>query len=482
MEIFLQIFEALSRLLFVFALGWFMITNLQYFHYRFDRFIFHHTKPMWLIAYIVLPITLFYLAGNFYWIIFYFIFLPTLLLWHKKLDKKLVVTARVKRFFALLMGFAVVLELFYFIGDHDGGKGVLIPLIFALAASHLLENSLRGYYKNKAKNRLLKRDDLIVIALTASYGKTSIKHFLYELLRKDFNVYATPGNVNTDLGIAADINNSLPQDAKIYIVEAGARQKSDILDIVLLTNPHYAILGKVGAQHIEYFKTIENIQSTKREILVSPRMISAVVHESAGVKPNESVQILHDSQITNVHADLNGTEWDLTLENGTIHFKTAVLGSFNALNISLAFLMASALGVDQEKLLRTIETLQNFNHRLQPIRTLHKLIIDDSYNGNLEGMFAAFELAKTYNGRKVVVTPGLVESDEASNIALAHKINEIFDLCLITGTLNADLLAAHIDHPKRKRVFDKRGLETILAKETRTGDLILFANDAPSFV
>ena len=82
----------------------------------------------------------------------------------------------------------------------------------------------------------------------------------------------------------------------------------------------------------------------------------------------------------------------------------------------------------------------------------------------------------------MVVTPGLVESDEASNIALAHKINEIFDLCLITGTLNADLLAAHIDHPKRKRVFDKRGLETILAKETRTGDLILFANDAPSFV
>jgi UDP-N-acetylmuramoyl-tripeptide--D-alanyl-D-alanine ligase len=170
------------------------------------------------------------------------------------------------------------------------------------------------------------------------------------------------------------------------------------------------------------------------------------------------------------------------LNNRPIHLKTPVLGAFNALNISLAFLLAKEMGIEEGTIVSAITKLKSFEHRLQPIKTSYKLIIDDSYNGNLEGMIAACDLAATYEGRKVIVTPGIIESSKESNITLAKKINEVFDLALITGTLNADILAAHIDHHKRKRVFDKRGLETILAKESRTGDLVLFANDAPSFV
>ncbi|GHS88619.1 UDP-N-acetylmuramoyl-tripeptide--D-alanyl-D-alanine ligase [Campylobacterota bacterium] len=491
MQMAATIFEAVSRVFFVLALSWYLITNLQWFSYRFDRLVFHHTKPLWNLGYFVLPIALYYSAaafdGRIFWVFFYFLYIPTLFLWYRKLDKKLVITARVKRFFALILFAAIAFEMACgFILEKSGAGGILFSLIAAIAASQILENFMRSRFKAIAKKKLISRREkgLITIALTASYGKTSLKHFLAKILAAKFSVYFTPGNVNTDLGIAADINNKLPNDAQIYIIEAGARERGDILTIANMCEPEYVIIGKVGKQHIEYFGSIEEIQKTKRELLSSPRMSCAVVHESAGAVDENSGEIatLHDEQISNIKATLEGTEWDLEIADRKIHIKTAVLGSFNAINISLAFLMARELGIDEKESLNAIEKLQNYDHRLQPIKTANKFILDDSYNGNLEGMIASIELCKNYDGRRVIVTPGIVESDDESNILLAQKINEVFDLVLITGALNAPTLCEHIDRNKRKRIFDKRDLETILAAETRAGDLILFANDAPSYV
>jgi UDP-N-acetylmuramoyl-tripeptide--D-alanyl-D-alanine ligase len=478
----MTVFELISRLLFVFALAWFVMTNLQYYGYRFDRLFFHHTKPKWLLFYLIVPILLYHIGGSYFWIFFYCIYLPLLIVWHSKLDKKLVITARVKRFLVLLTLSSSAFEAVYVLSEIQGSKEILASLIFSFCVSHIMETFIRTRFKKTAHKKLIDNKSLTVVALTASYGKTSIKHFLRDILSTSFRVYTTPGNVNTDIGICADINNNLPNDTDIYIVEAGARERGDILTIALLAEPHYVIVGKTGEQHIEYFKTTENIQSTKRELLVSPRMKKGIVHESTGVKPNDEIIILKDEDIKNVSATFEGTEWELMLNNRPIHLKTPVLGAFNALNISLAFLLAKEMGVKERSIVDAIAKLKNFEHRLQPIRTPYKLIIDDSYNGNLEGMIAACDLAATYGGRKVIVTPGIVESSKESNTALAKKINEVFDLALITGTLNADILAANIDHHKRKRVFDKRGLEMILTKESRTGDLVLFANDAPSFV
>ena len=82
----------------------------------------------------------------------------------------------------------------------------------------------------------------------------------------------------------------------------------------------------------------------------------------------------------------------------------------------------------------------------------------------------------------MIVTPGIVEGDEELNIRLAKRINEVFDLAIITSDINHDTLSAHIDTGRRKRVFNKAGMELMLAHETHTGDLILFANDAPNFM
>jgi UDP-N-acetylmuramoyl-tripeptide--D-alanyl-D-alanine ligase len=80
------------------------------------------------------------------------------------------------------------------------------------------------------------------------------------------------------------------------------------------------------------------------------------------------------------------------------------------------------------------------------------------------------------------VTPGLVESDRASNEEIASIASEIFDLVIVTGDLNYEIFARFIDSDSLLHLRDKEDMQSMLAKETREGDLILFANDAPSFV
>ncbi len=105
--------------------------------------------------------------------------------------------------------------------------------------------------------------NLIVIGITASYGKTSIKNYLASILSSKYRVYATPRSVNTLGGIVKDINEELLDTTQIYIVEMGARAKGDILEITTFVKPHYSIIGKIGSAHIEYFKSLDSIIATR---------------------------------------------------------------------------------------------------------------------------------------------------------------------------------------------------------------------------
>ena len=464
-------FDYITNFITILAVGFYLITTLQWYSYKIDRVIFKFNKYQWHILYFILPIATYYLAGKFYWIYLFFGVLPALFIWQKKLDKPLVWTDRVKRFFALLIFLTILSYLFdyYFKAPH----GVFLPIILTLIGSEIIERIIFNGYKKQALNKLNEINPKIV-AITASYGKTSIKNYLYQLLEKEFNVYKTPRSVNTLKGIVADINNNL-SNVDIYIVEAGAREKGDIKEISEFLNHQYAIIGKIGPQHIEYFKTIENIIATKKEILLSKNLEKAISYDS-----DDTIKI--KDKIKNINATLEGIEWDLEYNNEIVHLFAPILGSFNAINISLAFYIAKEFGLENEYLSRKIAKLEAIPHRLQKIEAGGKFIIDDSFNGNIEGMLEAVELAKQYKGRKVIITPGLVEANEEMNKKLAMAINEVFDIVIVTGSLNRHVLCENIEKPNKIYLADKSKLEKILAENTKAGDLILFSNDAPNFI
>jgi UDP-N-acetylmuramoyl-tripeptide--D-alanyl-D-alanine ligase len=257
-------------------------------------------------------------------------------------------------------------------------------------------------------------------------------------------------------------------------------------------NPQYVVVGKIGPAHIEYFRTMENIRNTKMEILKTDRLKEAWVHASAMVKPETIVHTFGEKEnldlknplpapeflIEDVKATLDDTSFTL---NG-VEYSANILGAFNAMNLAAAVLVAKELGLTDDEIQNGLSTLKAVDHRLQRIDAGGKVILDDSFNGNIDGTMASFELASSYDGRKVVITPGLVEVDDELNIQVAKRANEVFDIVVVTGDLNYAIFKEYVDPEKLVKLATKAGMEEMLVEQTMPGDLILFANDAPSFV
>lgn len=480
-----------ARFLLNFEFAYYLITLLQWYNYSLYRIIFMHHKFMWHIWFFLLPLvlatTLQIQGYTEYVIVIALTLLIALGIWRFKQDKPLKFTKRVQRFFALCLIFVLLDEGLGILFETSNPFMNLLPLIFALAVSNLYERVLLKQYRQIAKDKLEVMSRLKIIAITASFGKTSIKNFLQQILSTHFSVYATPRSVNTLTGIMADVNENLDYSADIYLAEAGARLKGDIDEITQFLQPQYAIIGEVGTQHLEYFKTLENITNTKFEILNSSRLRKAFVFEQNTLPKDLDSQkkkliSFYPTGCRNIKATLEGTSFELEYKGNWYPFHTQILGTFNVGNIAAAVSMALELGMRMSDIQHSVSKFEPVPHRLQKILTNQKLILDDSFNGNLKGMLEAARLASLYEGRKVVVTPGIVESNQESNIELARYFDKVFDIVIITGTLNAKIFSKHISKAQKIILHSKESLESMLKACTLPGDLILFSNDAPNFI
>ena len=549
----MNIIFLIAHAAFVLLLGFYLITCLQWFSYKPARIIFHFTKPAWHLYFLILPLAAYFgceiaaslCAAKFGTaplhalhiakILIVAVYALALYFWQRGLDKKLVFTPRVKRFFAIL---AVCVFSFNAAFYAVGGPilPIFLPLGAGLAASFAYERAQAAKFKAAARKKLAQMPSLTIIQITASYGKTSIKNFLYQILKNDFRCYKTPRSVNTLAGLVRDVNEALPADTQIYIAEAGARLSGDIAEITEFLAPQIVVVGEIGAQHIEYFKSIENIRKTKLEALTSVRLKHAFLYSSTQKSADECVTI-YDEGLEIHGADLDGIKFSLSFsedesgasgENSALRAETSaaesegqgdlsldaknicdecsaeqeeqekqgkqtskgdrheffapILGKFNAANLAACIKIARFLGLSADKIKSRVAHVGAVEHRLARLDAGGKIIIDDSFNGNLSGMLQSYELMRSYGGRKVIITPGIVESTREDNETLAAKIDEIFDLAIITGELNSEALQSRIDPKKTIVLKDKHDLQRVLSENTHSGDLILFSNDAPSFI
>ncbi|PWE19576.1 UDP-N-acetylmuramoylalanyl-D-glutamyl-2, 6-diaminopimelate--D-alanyl-D-alanine ligase [Aliarcobacter skirrowii] len=459
----------------IFALSWYLILNLQWYNYKLQRVVLNHHKKVWHLFYFIFPLLLWIVLKEIYFAPILILYLIALYFWAKKLDRSLVYTKRVQRFFIIL---TIILIFGYFFASKIY---FLFAIFLTILLSNLTEKLMFNFYKKIAKRRLNSIKDLKIVAITASYGKTSIKNFLYHILKNHFNTYKTPRSVNTIAGLVLDVNMDLPLNTQIYIAEAGARVKGDIKTIANFLEPQICVVGTIGEQHIEYFKSLENIQNTKKELLSSKRLEKAFVHKSADAKESLNIDIF-PKNLEILDSSLDGIRFSFEINDKKEEFFAPILGSFNAINLSAVILVANYLKIDIKSIKESLKTLPQVEHRLQKIEANGKVIIDDSFNGNFEGMMEAFNLCKTYSGRKVIITPGLVESTIEANKKIALKIDEVFDFVILTGSLNIEVLSQNIDKDKIFILKDKSQMQNILASSTKSGDLILFANDAPNFI
>lgn len=457
------------------------MSSLQFFSYRFSRIILHYTKPQWHLYFFIFPVVCYFLTITSYPKLFVLIvvfLMVALFLWQKTLDKRLVFTYRVKSFFTILLLVTAFIDILIL---SKIGQSAVLPLFLPLMVTFFISYSFEKYrlalFKKKALSKLNSMPNLKIIEITASFGKTSIKNYIYEILKDDFKVYKTPRSVNTLNGLIKDINEELTFDREIYIAEAGARQRGDIAEITHFLRPHIVVVGEIGKQHIEYFKTIQNIRQTKLEALLSPRLKKAFLHSTT----EKSDADFYDKKLLDVSSTLDGLSFKFRDGEQIYEFESPLLGKFNAYNLAVAIEVARYLGVDMQEIEKRLKKLTNPSHRLEKIESGGKIIIDDSFNGNLSGMVASYELVSTFAGRKVIVTPGIVEATIEQNRALIKKIDEVFDLVIVTGELNRELFKSLITK-ELIVLHDKKELVDTLAKKTKSGDLIIFSNDAPTYI
>ena len=187
---------------------------------------------------------------------------------------KLKYTRRVKTLIvtAALLEVAVAAVMFYvcswWYSESVALACALIPWIVMLSdwVDWPIEHGFRAYYIRDAKKLLARNGDLIVVGITGSYGKTSMKYFLASLLGLKYDVLMPPGSCNTPMGIVKFVRENITLSHEVFVCEMGARRVGEIKEICDLVNPRHAVITAVGEQHLETFKSIENVRRTKFEL------------------------------------------------------------------------------------------------------------------------------------------------------------------------------------------------------------------------
>lgn len=420
--------------------------------------------------------------------------------------KPLVFTARVKRMYvtAILL-FILLIFGTVFIENHIFFTFIALltfaPFITALAVRLInapLDNSVTAWYIHDAKKMLKSHPDLKIIGITGSYGKTGTKYILAAFLAEKFNVLYTPNSFNTPMGIVRTVREGLAPQTQIFIAEMGAKNVGDIKECCDIANPSLGIITSVGPQHLDTFKSVENVTKTKFELF-------DCVHANGGntfLNGDNAIiatcsQNLTDCTLFGENCEVkyqnlsygeNGLEFDIIWRNTSLHIKTKLLGLHNVINITGAAAVALSLGVKPKDIEFAAYRLKPVSHRLELKPFINGArLLDDAYNANPEGSIKAVEVLSQFNAKKkIIVTPGLVELGEQEyecNYNLGVAAAQSCDIIILVGENRAIPLADGVKStnfagqliivPHFKDAMEQ--LKTLTDKDS----VVLFENDLP---
>ncbi|WP_262692355.1 Mur ligase family protein [Kordiimonas aestuarii] len=454
--------------------------------------------------------------------------------------KPLVMTARVKRILTVYLGFAVALYLVILLiavlaprGTHyavavdmDGiGFASLpynwqvvlasilflpllqLPPLLLVLANKLLEPAeerVKAGFRAEAIEKFSRLQPK-VIAITGSFGKTSTKHILSHILGAAAPTLATPGSVNTDMGITRVIREQLEGKHQFFIVEMGAYGPGSIARLCRLTPPDVGLITAIGAAHYERFKTLETVARAKFELAEAVfKKGGQVVVNRDGIAPDLLAERLAnvpgDYRIVGHEGDVVITNWamtplgvEVTVRDGAEdHILRAPLyGSHQAGNVALAAASARALGLPWAAIKGALASVPQIRHRLEVTRSSSgPTIINDAYNSNPVGFKAALECLDVLveeGGRRILVTPGMVELGDKHNEehkALGALAAQHCDIVLV---VTPDRIPSFVEALNKANdgsvtvmMYGRQAdAEAWVKGHWRKGDAVLFENNLP---
>lgn len=360
-----------------------------------------------------------------------------------------------------------------------------------------------GFYVN-AQEKIKARDDLNVIGITGSFGKTSTKFIVSTILSQKLNVLTSPESYNTPMGLSKVINNDLNQDHEVFVAELGARLIGEIREVAVLVQPKIGIITNIGPAHIETFKNIENIMKTKYELIdeLPTDGVAIFNYDNEYIKKladktfkEKILYGLEDTDSLNMYADnivvsQFGSTFTLKDDEGnSVECKTKLLGKHNIYNILAGACVAKVLGFTFDEISFGISKIEPVDHRLNIINPgTGIIIIDDAFNSNPIGTKAALDVLSQFKeGKKIIVTPGMIElgeMEESANREFGVNIGKVCDYVILVGEKRTEPIYEGLMETNfnKDNIFIVNNLEEAseqIGKIARPKDVVLFENDLP---
>lgn len=379
----------------------------------------------------------------------------------------------------------------------------LLPLFIFVAGllTKPIENYIHRHFIRLAKKKLQKMPDLTVIAITGSYGKTSTKFMIRDLLSERFSVCSTPGSYNTPMGICKVINNDLEAHHQILILEMGARYEGNIDELCDIAEPDISVVTNVGIAHLETFGSQDAIARTKSTLVTRTKKNGKAVlnaddkRVSAMADLRDDLEIIYvgleegDIQASDIRYNTQGMQFTVTGGRESENFSMKLLGAHNVQNMLLAIGVARSFGMRMATMALAAKRMKPVEHRLELKHQGTLTIIDDAFNSNPVGAKNAVEiLAQFEDGRRIIITPGMIELgeiQEEKNYEFGQQIGDAnLDLVILVGEeqsrpIRQGIRSAGFDMEKVRVVESLSAANKLMQEYTEAGDIVLYENDLP---
>lgn len=410
----------------------------------------------------------------------------------------------VKAFICVLLSFLVIFLLFllpmverflWFLILDKFLPFVVSFLVFFLAFPTEI---YRDWKIARAVKKIKKHRRLLVIGVTGSYGKSSTKDYIAQILGHKFNVLYTRGSNNTSIGIANTILSGLKNNTQVFVVEMGAYKIGEIEEMCRIINPKIGVLTAVSDQHLSLFGSIENTMKAKYELIESlPKNGLALFsgsNQNALHLYHQAIKrkILYtkDPNDKNFQADIcakniivkrDSLVFDLATKDRFFSLEAPVIGRQNIDNVLPGICIALYFGMTEEEIKEAVLLLKPLPKTMNRYELKKGIsIIDDTFNASPDAVLAAIDYMRIYKGKKILILQPMIELGR--NADYEHqklgRIASVFcDYLFLTNTNFYDSIQKGVKEGRGRckvKVSKLNGFLAFFRRNAKKDDVIVF--------
>ena len=373
---------------------------------------------------------------------------------------------------------------------------ILTPLVVSFMV--LLLQPITVFFKwrtiDKAKKKRESLENLLVMGIAGSYGKSSTKEFLKFILSDDFKVVSTEKNENSEMGISKCIIESVKEEHEIFVCEMGAYNRGGIKLLCDIARPKIGVLTGINSQHLSTFGSQKNIIKGKFELIDSLPMegLAVLNWDNLFIKDNfksevgsikYSVKEKQDIWAEDIKGGKEGISFKVCFRNGeSFALDMDINGVHNVPNLLSAIAVARKLGMEAESIVKRLKEMDSSIGGMRFKKVDGIDVIDATYSSNPDGVISHLDYLKNWEGKKIIVMPCLIElGSEGKKVhqEIGKKIGEVCDLAIVTSR---DYFNDLKKSSEMKNIIFMESGEKILKKIrsfAKEGDVVLLESRVP---